>query len=121
VAVGEKLRVVGNSEALGDWDPLKGIELEWTEGHMWRASVALPADTKTSFKFIKVDESGTVLEWEDGEDRSVSLMDYEAPVLDLHTAWAEYGAYSGLDNTPVCTPLAMHHSCSCYRLGYTVL
>lgn len=110
MAVGEKLRVVGNSDALGNWDALQGVDLEWTEGHMWRASVPLPRDTKASFKFTKVNDAGVVLDWEAGEDRTLSLMDFETPVLEMHAAWGEYGVYNGLDQVPVtvCQPSATY-------------
>mmetsp|Transcript_16339 Transcript_16339/g.16281 ORF Transcript_16339/g.16281 Transcript_16339/m.16281 type:complete len:105 (+) Transcript_16339:789-1103(+) len=31
--IGQNLRVVGNSEKLGNWDFNDGLKLEWTRGH----------------------------------------------------------------------------------------
>lgn len=34
-------QVVGSGPVLGDWDGMKGIQLAWTEGDVWRAQVPL--------------------------------------------------------------------------------
>lgn len=41
VAFGEHLRIVGSSDALGGWDPVGGLALEWAEGDDWYGEATL--------------------------------------------------------------------------------
>ena len=36
--------VVGDAEALGEWEPENAYKLKWTEGHIWTGRVELPAN-----------------------------------------------------------------------------
>jgi hypothetical protein len=40
---GQEVYLVGNCDALGDWDVMKGVQLVWSAGHIWEGSVELPA------------------------------------------------------------------------------
>lgn len=97
VALGESVRVVGSGEALGEWDAHRGVQLQWSEGHVWRASAALPAESKVSFKFVKLSQDGGFVEWEEGEDRTVALLDIAEPAVELLAAWEEPGVVSGVE------------------------
>eukprot|EP01070_Trichotokara_eunicae_P006814 Trichotokara_eunicae@DN5154_c0_g1_i3.p1 len=41
VNFGDELRVTGNCEVLGHWDPEAGTRMSWTAGHKWTATVHL--------------------------------------------------------------------------------
>eukprot|EP00882_Tetradesmus_deserticola_P010481 GHRQ01011071.1.p1 GENE.GHRQ01011071.1~~GHRQ01011071.1.p1 ORF type:complete len:178 (+),score=21.90 GHRQ01011071.1:146-679(+) len=41
VAFGDRIAVVGNTQALGSWSVLDGVPLQWQEGDVWRGEVAL--------------------------------------------------------------------------------
>lgn len=40
---GQEVYLVGNCNALGNWDVLSGVRLKWGPGHVWEGSVELPA------------------------------------------------------------------------------
>jgi hypothetical protein len=40
---GQEVYLVGNCDALGDWDVMRGVQLVWSPGHIWEGSVELPA------------------------------------------------------------------------------
>lgn len=40
---GQEVYLVGNCDALGDWDVMRGVQLVWSPGHVWEGSVELPA------------------------------------------------------------------------------
>lgn len=41
---GQRVVLVGGPDALGSWDPARGLEMNWNEGHFWCTnSVLLPA------------------------------------------------------------------------------
>eukprot|EP00172_Hildenbrandia_rubra_P003130 Plantae.Rhodophyta-Hildenbrandia_rubra.ctg4638.p1 GENE.Plantae.Rhodophyta-Hildenbrandia_rubra.ctg4638~~Plantae.Rhodophyta-Hildenbrandia_rubra.ctg4638.p1 ORF type:complete len:980 (-),score=167.09 Plantae.Rhodophyta-Hildenbrandia_rubra.ctg4638:1410-4349(-) len=55
-ANGERIRIVGDTGALGGWDPDRGIELTTSKGDYpkWRLSLTLPAGRKIHYKYMKV-------------------------------------------------------------------
>lgn len=57
---GEKLVVVGAGEALGDWDPARGLELP--------ATLQQPPGTVMAYKLVRIDREG-VVHWEERENR----------------------------------------------------
>ncbi|GAX78805.1 hypothetical protein CEUSTIGMA_g6242.t1 [Chlamydomonas eustigma] len=72
VEFGSIMKVVGDSP-LGNWDVNEGISLEWSEGHVWRATVDVPANEFLSFKLVKVGQNRS-LDWETGPDRSIQAL-----------------------------------------------
>lgn len=40
---GQEVYLVGNCDALGDWDVMRGVQLVWSPGHIWEGAVELPA------------------------------------------------------------------------------
>ncbi|MFT5679108.1 MAG: hypothetical protein ACI8RZ_000012 [Myxococcota bacterium] len=57
---GEQLVVVGAGEALGDWDPARGIPLP--------ASIKQPLGSVMAYKLVRIDRKG-VAHWEERENR----------------------------------------------------
>ena len=48
---GEDLVLAGSHTALGSWDLGAALPLRWTQGHIWRGSVDLPADSVGTLEF----------------------------------------------------------------------
>ena len=66
---GTSVVVTGSMDALGNWDPMQGLQLEWSEGHAWSADASLPIGEELRVKFVKiVSATSDVLEWQDGDD-----------------------------------------------------
>lgn len=66
---GEKIVVVGSAAELGNWDVSKGLNLEWSEGNLWKASIPLNCDS-IEYKYVCVAEDHA--RWEEGENRKIS-------------------------------------------------
>lgn len=47
---GERVVVVGNQDALGKWDPAKGLKLKWGDGHVWKGTIQAPVGKDVCFK-----------------------------------------------------------------------
>jgi len=64
---GDTIKLVGNVDALGRWNPHAAITLDaskYTSSHpMWRATLDLDAGQVIQYKYIKVGEGGAI-EWE---------------------------------------------------------
>ncbi|CEL98035.1 unnamed protein product [Vitrella brassicaformis CCMP3155] len=69
---GERVRVVGDSPLLGSWDPKKGHELKTSEELFpsWFSlePILLPIKEKVQYKYVIVDETGKLINWEEIED-----------------------------------------------------
>lgn len=77
---GDRLAVVGSADMLGKWDAAKGLELVWSDGHVWQAEVTLPSGMDVEYKCVVVRGSGEA-EWEGGNNRSVKLGDEAVEVV----------------------------------------
>ncbi|KAL6841464.1 hypothetical protein ACP4OV_028607 [Aristida adscensionis] len=69
-AFGQSFHLVGDHPALGVWDPLKAVALEWSDGHAWIVEKDLPANEEIEFKFLLRDTSGK-FHWQNGPNRSL--------------------------------------------------
>ncbi|MEW5854966.1 MAG: carbohydrate-binding module family 20 domain-containing protein [Myxococcota bacterium] len=69
---GQEVRVVGNTDELGAWDPTRGVRLLPTAYPTWQGAVALPRGVTVEFKLVKVDEAGNVT-WEGGGNRQLGV------------------------------------------------
>lgn len=47
---GQEVVLVGSHQQLGSWSMDAAVPLKWTDGHVWRASIELPADC-SSFEY----------------------------------------------------------------------
>ena len=80
LAPGHTLTLVGAHEALGGWDPSKGLLLRadpLTPGR-FLGNVDLPGRTLQNCKLVEHDAAG-VATWEPGHDRQLDLHDQPAP------------------------------------------
>mmetsp|Transcript_55063 Transcript_55063/g.128844 ORF Transcript_55063/g.128844 Transcript_55063/m.128844 type:complete len:524 (+) Transcript_55063:22-1593(+) len=71
-ASAEHVVLCGSHEALGNWNPERGVELQW-QYNAWvtKEPISLPC-TQIEFKFVRLSERGHV-EWESGKNRVLEL------------------------------------------------
>ncbi|WKU06264.1 carbohydrate-binding module family 20 domain-containing protein [Micromonospora sp. HUAS LYJ1] len=69
---GQNVYVVGSVAALGSWNPANAVALSSAAYPLWRATVALPANTSFEYKYLKKNPDGTVT-WESGGNRSATV------------------------------------------------
>ena len=67
---GEQVRVCGETDVLGDWNPEKAPAMK-REGAYFLATVRVPPGTDVPFKFLRKTADGAVI-WEDGENRQLT-------------------------------------------------
>jgi alpha-amylase len=65
---GQNVFVVGNTPALGNWDPANAVALSSATYPTWQATVSLPAGTAVQYKYIKKD--GAQVIWESDPNRT---------------------------------------------------
>ncbi len=39
---GQNVVIVGSHQKVGSWEPNRGLELKWTDGHVWVGEAAFP-------------------------------------------------------------------------------
>ena len=69
----ERIVITGKPEFLGNWDPLKGLMLEWNLDNIWRANIIIGEGMLLDFeyKYICIKPNG--LDWESGPNRILSI------------------------------------------------
>lgn len=77
---GERVALLGNATSLGEWDPGRAIEMEWTEGDLWILppckSPKLTTGQALQYKYVimTMDEEGkSSLTWQEGENNRIVL------------------------------------------------
>lgn len=75
LSFGEFFKVVGNCDALGNWDLGAGVKLTWTNGDVWVGTAALPIGN-SEFKYV-IEKAGDPSKtfWEQGLNRRVSVLE----------------------------------------------
>lgn len=86
---GQEVYLVGNIEALGNWDVMRGVQLVWSAGHVWEGSVELPAGLHIQYKYVVRNKDGSVVRWQEGANVSLELPggNAEALALDVEDSW----------------------------------
>jgi cation transport regulator ChaB len=69
---GQRVVLVGSHPALGNWDVAKAVRMSWGNGHVWKASIDLPADT-AELHYKAVLCSGDKQVWEKGDNHTADL------------------------------------------------
>ena len=109
---GASVVVTGSMDALGNWDPMRGLQLEWSEGHAWCADASLPIGSELRVKFVKiVSATSDVLEWQDGDD--IVLTVESGASIDAGSTASEnedmgFGTSPLLSQLNVCTHTYIH-------------
>lgn len=78
VDYGESVRIVGNHPALGAWDTMNGVELEWTNGHVWEKQICITPG-EYEFKCVIVRAQG-ISKWEPGPNRVLKIEEGQTTV-----------------------------------------
>jgi len=90
---GNTIYVVGNTEALGNWDANKGLKLNWSEGHFWSKKVMFVHDnTKLiEYKYVigPTHPEGQNMDrrWEEGPNRVLNLLSATRLFINLKDEW----------------------------------
>ncbi|CAG9333759.1 unnamed protein product [Blepharisma stoltei] len=74
---GERIVIVGSEEFLGNWDPYKGLELEWSAGNYWNVSIPIGEGEISSIDYKYVCIKRNQLVWEGGPNRVLRVEDGE--------------------------------------------
>ena len=98
IALGEQVLIVGSASELGGWDASNGVPLRWTAGHVWTGEVSIPVESasKISYKIVKAVD-GIAVEWEEGEDRTLALLDVPDEGVAVHASWSRPSRYVPLE------------------------
>jgi len=72
-AFGENLCMVGSHEQLGAWELERAKAMTWSEGHVWKASVELPAGGVFFYKYIVTGPNGEIIRWQEGSNSMLVL------------------------------------------------
>jgi alpha-amylase len=67
-AWGENVYVVGNTAALGNWDPANAVALSSATYPVWHGTVDLPAATAVQYKYVR--KNGSSVVWESDPNRT---------------------------------------------------
>lgn len=71
---GQDVVLVGSHPTLGSWDLDAALPLAWSEGHVWRASVEVPADcAQLEYKAVMRRPHGAPPLWEKGGNHTADL------------------------------------------------
>ncbi|KAF2069161.1 hypothetical protein CYY_009521 [Polysphondylium violaceum] len=75
VPFGQQIRVTGNCDQLGNWDPKKSFPLKFSQGDTWEGEIILaPQSGRIEYKyFISYFETGELIYWEGGVNRVVII------------------------------------------------
>ncbi|CAI7795541.1 unnamed protein product [Closterium sp. NIES-54] len=82
---GQAFGVVGGAPELGQWDPSRALQMEWSPGHVWSAQTVLPAGSRIEFKIIMVTEGGDIV-WQPGPNKTAVVSNAKGKQL-LHLPW----------------------------------
>lgn len=72
---GERLVITGEPDFLGHWDPLKGLELEWTPGGIWKANILVGEGAVNDFEYKYVCVKKQEMRWENGQNRLLNIVE----------------------------------------------
>lgn len=81
---GQQIEIVGSVDGLGQWSAKGGLVLSGASFPTWTGTVNLPPGTTFQFKAVEV-ESGAVVQWEQGANRSFTVPASGAATV--HGSW----------------------------------
>ena len=70
--IGQSISIIGSIDKLGNWDEYKALNMNWTEGNIWKANMEYDDIKGFEYKFIFM-ENGAIKKWEDGINRIFSF------------------------------------------------
>lgn len=75
--------MVGSTDTLGNWDPQRGVGMQWSEGDVWYVDLEVPAcghHLEMEYKYVIRDPDGSACTWKPGSNYRLSLASL-SPVL----------------------------------------
>ena len=70
--LGQSISIIGSIDKLGNWNEYKALNMNWTEGNIWKANIEYDDIKCFEYKFIFM-ENGSIKKWEDGINRIFSF------------------------------------------------
>ena len=89
---GQKLKLVGSTPELGEWDNDKALNLNYiTDGH-WELELEIDTSKTASFsyKYLLYFENSGWVETEFGENRTVEIPSKKFELIEIQDAWRSY-------------------------------
>lgn len=78
---GQGVKLLGSHPRLGSWNLKDALELRWTAGDQWVATVPLPAGGVYEYKYVLIDyETKKALEWQMGSNAVLAVVVSETDV-----------------------------------------
>ena len=77
---------------LGNWDPSKGLELEWNQGNIWSSTIHVGEGQlfDIEYKYVCLQGAGTI-RWEGGFNRKLKVSEGKPKgdklVFELNDVW----------------------------------
>lgn len=106
---GSRFKVVltGENEALGNWNPLKGMELERISNYRYAVTLPVSSDTSVKYKYVIMHQDEVV--WESGENRTASASEpYTQTNVD--GGWIRIPRYTDWRGCGMVVPLFSIHT-----------
>jgi len=103
-SVGQHVRAVGSSTALGRWNPSQGLMLSTSNAEFptWKSVARIKIEEHVEYKYVICGKDGMPIRWEDGRNRSMQL---SSPSLASHAKYVKAGSialsevFNGRDDT----------------------
>ncbi|KXZ45404.1 hypothetical protein GPECTOR_55g310 [Gonium pectorale] len=85
---GQSVKIIGSHPKLGNWDINKALDLSWTEGDRWLATLELPAGSVYEYKYVLVDHDGrSALAWQGGGNSVLAIGDQDEQGVEVLDNW----------------------------------
>lgn len=85
---GQSVKIIGSHPMLGSWDVNKALQLQWTEGDRWVATIELPAGAVYEYKYVLVDNDGrNTLAWQGGSNSVLAIGDSDEQGVEVQDNW----------------------------------
>ncbi|KAG2483610.1 hypothetical protein HYH03_017552 [Edaphochlamys debaryana] len=85
---GQSVKIIGSHPKLGNWDINKALDLHWSEGDRWLATIELPAGSVYEYKYVLVDHDGRqALAWQGGSNSVLALGDTDEQGVEVQDNW----------------------------------
>lgn len=100
---GQSLCVLGSDAALGTWDETAPVPMEWSEGHVWRATVKTETNS-VEYKYVVRESDGQISRWKPGGNFAVRMQPDFTGAVHVYDEWD--GTVHDVDAPPDSTAAA---------------
>lgn len=84
---GQILYLVGSDPAMGEWRHQSAVLMHWQPGDFWITDVTISKEIPSEYKYIVKADNGTVIRWEEGPNRILSVPNYDNATLKIYDHW----------------------------------